>query len=66
MLQDLFDNMYELIDSITFRLRHIPKDMWPIFEVTYDLFKSDAISWLEGQDLQLLRMIGDSSSLHLN
>ncbi|KAG6900147.1 hypothetical protein C0993_002296 [Termitomyces sp. T159_Od127] len=46
-LLDLFDNMYELVDSLTFRLRSIAPNMWPIFEQTYKLFKSDAIDFLD-------------------
>ncbi|KAL0569124.1 Nonsense-mediated mRNA decay protein 5 [Marasmius crinis-equi] len=44
---DLFDNMYDLIDSLTFKLRAISPNMWPVFEITYKLFKSDAVDFLE-------------------
>ncbi|KAF8074028.1 armadillo-type protein [Lyophyllum atratum] len=44
---DLFDNMYDLVDSLTFKLRAIAPGMWPIFEETYKLFKSDAVDFLE-------------------
>ncbi|KAH7915448.1 armadillo-type protein [Hygrophoropsis aurantiaca] len=46
-LLDLFDNMYELVDSITFRTHSVSPNMWPIFELTYDLFKSDAVDFLD-------------------
>ncbi|KAF9465308.1 armadillo-type protein [Collybia nuda] len=46
-LLDLFDNMYDLVDSLTFKLRSISPNMWPIFEQTYKLFKSDAVDFLE-------------------
>ncbi|KAG6854284.1 hypothetical protein C0991_008532 [Blastosporella zonata] len=46
-LLDLFDNMYDLVDSLTFKLRSIPPNMWPIFEETYRLFKSDAVDFLD-------------------
>ncbi|KAJ8079910.1 Nonsense-mediated mRNA decay protein 5 [Marasmius tenuissimus] len=46
-LLDLFDNMYDLIDSLTFKLRAISPNMWPVFEITYALFKSDAVDFLE-------------------
>lgn len=45
---DLLDNMYDLVDSLTFKLRMISPTMWPVFELTYKLFKSDAIDFLEG------------------
>ncbi|GLB38717.1 putative ARM repeat-containing protein [Lyophyllum shimeji] len=46
-LLDLFDNMYDLVDSLTFKLRSIAPGMWPIFELTYKLFKSDAVDFLD-------------------
>jgi hypothetical protein len=48
MRPDLFDNVYDLVDSLTFNLRSISPQMWPIFEKTYELFKSDAIDFLDG------------------
>ncbi|KAG2125236.1 hypothetical protein BD769DRAFT_1668960 [Suillus cothurnatus] len=42
-LIDLFDNMYDLVDALTFCLHAISPNMWPVFELTYDLFKSDAL-----------------------
>ncbi|KAJ7364882.1 armadillo-type protein [Mycena albidolilacea] len=44
---DLFDNMYDLVDSLTFKLRAISPNLWPVFELTYNLFKSDAVDFLE-------------------
>ncbi|KIK50545.1 hypothetical protein GYMLUDRAFT_266124 [Collybiopsis luxurians FD-317 M1] len=46
-LLDLFDNMYELVDSLTFKLRSVSPNMWPVFELTYKLFKNDAVDFLE-------------------
>ena len=48
-MADLFDNMYDLIDSLTIKLRVISPTMWPVFELTYKLFKSDAIDFLDGE-----------------
>lgn len=45
---DLFDNMYDLIDALTFNMRRISPAMWAVFELTYKLFTSDAIDFLEG------------------
>lgn len=45
---DLFDNMYELTDSLTFKLRSISPTMWPVFELTYKMFKAEAVDFLEG------------------
>ncbi|KAJ7046946.1 hypothetical protein C8F04DRAFT_1062248, partial [Mycena alexandri] len=39
--------MYELVDSLTFKLRAISPNLWPVFELTYNLFKSDAVDFLE-------------------
>ncbi|KIM40975.1 hypothetical protein M413DRAFT_445750 [Hebeloma cylindrosporum] len=46
-LLDLFDNMYELVDSLTYKLRSISAQMWPVFELTYRLFKHEAVDFLE-------------------
>jgi hypothetical protein len=46
---DLFDNMYDLVDSLTFKLRAVSPSMWPVFELTYQLFKADAVDFLEGK-----------------
>lgn len=48
VFQDLFDNMYDLIDALTFNLRAITTKMWQVFEITYKLFKADAIDFLDG------------------
>jgi hypothetical protein len=44
---DLYDQMYDLVDNLTFKLRRISPTMWPVFELTYKLFKSDAIDFLD-------------------
>ncbi|TFY82908.1 hypothetical protein EWM64_g1102 [Hericium alpestre] len=46
-LLDLFDNMYDLVDALTFKTHNISPNMWPIFELTYQLFKSDAVDFLD-------------------
>jgi len=48
VLSDLYDNMYDLVDSLTFKTRSIAPTMWPVLELTYNLFKSDAIDFLDG------------------
>ncbi|KAF8500772.1 armadillo-type protein [Russula emetica] len=44
---DLFDNVYELVDSLTFKSRSISPNMWRVFELTYELFRTDAIDFLD-------------------
>ncbi|KAI0769096.1 ARM repeat-containing protein [Trametes elegans] len=46
-LLDLLDNMYDLVDALTYKLRSIAPNMWPVFELTYKLFKSDAVDFLD-------------------
>lgn len=46
-LIELFDNMFDLVDSLTFRTHSISPNMWPIFELIYELFKSDAVDFLD-------------------
>lgn len=41
--------MYDLVDSLTFRMRAISLSMWPVLEHTYKLFKSDAVDFLDGE-----------------
>lgn len=40
--------MFELADVLTFKMRAIAPSMWPVFELTYKLFKSDAVDFLDG------------------
>lgn len=44
---DLFDNMYDLVDSLTFKSHSISPNMWRVFELTYELFRTDAIDFLD-------------------
>lgn len=46
---DLYDNIYELVDALTFNLRQISPSMWGIYELTYNLFKGDGIDFFEGE-----------------
>ncbi|KAH9851744.1 ARM repeat-containing protein [Lenzites betulinus] len=46
-LLDLFDNVYDLVDALTYKLRSISPSMWPVFELTYKLFKADAVDFLD-------------------
>lgn len=41
--------MYDLVDTLTFKLHAVSPNMWPVFEQTYKLFKTDAVDFLEGQ-----------------
>ncbi|KAG8935091.1 hypothetical protein FRC03_002380 [Tulasnella sp. 419] len=44
---ELYDGAWELVDALTFRSRSISPSLWPIFEITYKLFKGPAIDYLE-------------------
>ncbi|KAF8624410.1 hypothetical protein AX15_005891 [Amanita polypyramis BW_CC] len=46
-LMELLDNMYDLVDSLTFRMRAISPNMWPVLEHTYRLFKAEAVDFLD-------------------
>ncbi|KAJ8518430.1 hypothetical protein ONZ45_g4489 [Pleurotus djamor] len=46
-LLDLFDYTFDLVDSLTFKMRSISPSMWPVFEETYKLFKGEAIDFLD-------------------
>ncbi|KAI0079480.1 ARM repeat-containing protein [Panus rudis PR-1116 ss-1] len=46
-LLDLYDNAFDLVDSLTFKMKRISPNMWPIFELTYKLFMSEAVDFLD-------------------
>ncbi|KAH8835826.1 ARM repeat-containing protein [Flagelloscypha sp. PMI_526] len=37
---DLYDNIYELLDALFFRLRSVSPEMWKVFEASYKAFKA--------------------------
>jgi hypothetical protein len=41
--------MYDLVDNLTFKLHSISPNLRPVFELTYELFKSDTVDFLEGK-----------------
>lgn len=43
--------MYDLVDSLTYKSRRISPSMWPVFELTYQLFKAEAIDFLDGKSM---------------
>lgn len=45
--------MYDLVDMLTYKLQAISPSMWPVFELTYKLFKHDAIDFLQGRESHL-------------
>jgi len=47
-MAELLDNMYELVDNLTYKTRSIAPNMWPVFELSCNLFKSEAIDFLDG------------------
>jgi hypothetical protein len=57
-IADLFDNMYDLVDALTFKLHTVSPSMWPVFELTYKLFKADAIDFLDGEWVVFLHEVG--------
>ncbi|KAH8091016.1 armadillo-type protein [Cristinia sonorae] len=44
---DLYDNMYEIVDVLTFNLKSISVNTWQIFELSYKAFKNEAIDFLD-------------------
>lgn len=45
---ELYDNVFEILDGLTFTLRTIPPSLWPAFELLYARFKSNATDFLDG------------------
>ena len=47
-LVELYDEVYEVLDSLTFYQRGISPAIWPIFEASYNSFKVDATDYFNG------------------
>ncbi|EOQ99370.1 hypothetical protein E3P89_02255 [Wallemia ichthyophaga] len=43
---ELYDEVFELIDCLTFFMRAIPDDLWPVFEALYQSFKGSGVDYL--------------------
>ncbi|KAG8804908.1 hypothetical protein FRC17_005833 [Serendipita sp. 399] len=46
-LIDVLDHALDLVDSLTYNMKGISPDMWPIFEQMYKLFKNNAVDFLD-------------------
>ncbi|KAG0306184.1 hypothetical protein BGZ98_002842 [Dissophora globulifera] len=44
---DLFDGVFEIIDSCTFSAKAISTNMWGVFELIYKTFKDSALDFME-------------------
>ncbi|KAI8603528.1 armadillo-type protein [Dissophora ornata] len=44
---DLFDGVFEIIDSCTFSAKAISANMWGVFELIYKTFKESALDFME-------------------
>ncbi|TIB90206.1 ARM repeat-containing protein [Wallemia mellicola] len=43
---ELYDEVFELVDCLTFFMRAIPDDLWPVFEALYQSFKGSGVDYL--------------------
>ena len=43
---ELYDEIFELVDCLTFFMRDIPSTLWPVFESMYQSFKGSGIDYL--------------------
>ena len=48
MLADLYNEVFEIIDSCTFAAKSISPTMWQAFELIHRTFKAGAELYLEG------------------
>ncbi|KAF9898563.1 hypothetical protein BX616_003874, partial [Lobosporangium transversale] len=46
-IHDLFDGVFEIIDSFTFSGKTISPNMWSVFELIYKTFKESALDFIE-------------------
>jgi len=49
MIADLFNEVFEIIDSCTFAAKTISPNMWSAFEIMHSTFKAGAELYLEGK-----------------
>ncbi|KAF5348588.1 hypothetical protein D9756_009610 [Leucocoprinus leucothites] len=62
-LLELLDNMYHLVHCLTYKSRSISPQMWPVFESTYELFKSEAIDFLDEMLPSLVNFVSFGSDV---
>ena len=46
---ELYDDIFDMIDALTFHRRAIGPRMWPIFELIHKTFKSDALDYFDSE-----------------
>ncbi|KAG8996957.1 hypothetical protein FRB90_012609 [Tulasnella sp. 427] len=44
---ELYDQAWAFVDDLTYRCRRIVPNMWPVYQLTYDLFKGSALDYLD-------------------
>ncbi|KAH7097641.1 ARM repeat-containing protein [Auriculariales sp. MPI-PUGE-AT-0066] len=44
---ELYENMFDIVDALTFHLRIITPSLWPVFELTYQRFKTNARDFID-------------------
>lgn len=45
---DLYEDIFDIIDTCTFSTKQISQTMWGIFELIYKTFKDTGIDYIEG------------------
>ncbi|CAE6520075.1 unnamed protein product [Rhizoctonia solani] len=46
---DLFESVFDIMDTLTFSLRQIPPQLWAVFEAMYKSFKGPSVDYLDGK-----------------
>ncbi|CUA73326.1 Importin-7 [Rhizoctonia solani] len=44
---DLFESIFDIMDTLTFSLRQIPPQLWAVFEAMYKSFKGPSVDYLD-------------------
>ncbi|CAE7142104.1 unnamed protein product, partial [Rhizoctonia solani] len=44
---DLFESIFDIMDTLTFSLRQIPAPLWAVFEAMYKSFKGPSVDYLD-------------------
>lgn len=52
---ELYDETFEILDSLTFYNKSIGLPMWPLFEAAYTSFKTGGADYFQGESPLLAR-----------
>jgi hypothetical protein len=54
---DLYDEIFEIIDSCTFSSKRVTPTMWSVFELIYKAFKDSGIDFMDGKNFSSHKLV---------